>query len=56
MAAAAMAQSLLHLQRQLVLHSLDAELDCAKSCARSEDHKPAHTVADTKRQQCWTRV
>jgi len=47
---------LLHLQRQLVLHSLDAELNCAKSCATSEDHKPAHTVTDTKRLQCWNGV
>ena len=35
MAAVFMAQSLLHLQRQLVLHSLDAEQNCAKSCANS---------------------
>ena len=56
LAAVAMGQSLLHLQRQLVLHSLDAELDCAKSCARSKDHKPGHTVADTKRPQPVTGV
>ena len=35
MATLAMGRSLLHLQRQMLLHSLDAELDCAKSCANS---------------------
>ena len=44
MAAVSMGQSLLHLHCQMLLHGLNADQSCANSCARSEHHKPEHTV------------
>ena len=54
-AAVGLGQSLLHLQRQLILE-LGWQEDCTRFCTRSKDHKPEHTVADTKRPQSVTGV